>query len=126
MTSRGRFIAVIPDEYVEGLEILEEHLIVDTKEETTAKLEEKLATELNHLLVVEDEGGTTHNEYYRVSIRGTVIEEQNTMTAIMASICLYIAFILISAVGTILAIQSLSDSTKYKYRYQTLQKIRCK
>ena len=78
MTSRGRFIAVIPDEYVEGLEILEEHLIVDTKEETTA---------------------------------------------IMASICLYIAFILISAVGTILAIQSLSDSTKYKYRYQTLQRL---
>ncbi len=123
MTSRGRFIAVIPDEYVEGLEILEEHLIVDTKEETTAKLEEKIDTELKHLLVVEDEDGTTHNEYYRVSVRGTVIEEQNTMTAIMASICLYIAFVLISAVGTILAIQSLSDSTKYKYRYQTLRRL---
>lgn len=41
----------------------------------------------------------------------------------MASICLYIAFILISAVGTILAVQSLSDSTKYKYRYQTLRRL---
>ena len=39
------------------------------------------------------------------------------------SICLYIAFILISAVGTILAVQSLSDATKYKYRYQTLRRL---
>ena len=52
-----------------------------------------------------------------MKVRGTVIEEQNAMTAMMASICLYIAFILVSAVGTILAIQSLSDATKYKYRY---------
>ncbi|HCQ5570270.1 TPA: ABC transporter permease [Clostridioides difficile] len=123
MTSSGRFIAVIPDEYVEGLEILEEHFIVDTKEETTAKLEEKIQAELNHLLVVEDEDGTTHDEYYRVSVRGTAIEEQNSMTAIVASIALYIAFILISAVGTILAVQSLSDATKYKYRYQTLRRL---
>lgn len=121
MNNTGRFTVIVPDEYVQGLEISEEHLIVDTKEETTAKLKEKIDTELKHLLVVEDEDGTTHNEYYRVSVRGTVIEEQNTMTAIMASICLYIAFILISAVGTILAVQSLSDATKYKYRYQTLR-----
>lgn len=45
------------------------------------------------------------------------------MTAMIASLCLYIAFILISAVGTILAIQSLSDSAKYKYRYTTLQRL---
>ena len=31
--------------------------------------------------------------------------------------------ILISAVGTILAVQSLSDSTKYKYRYLTLRRL---
>lgn len=123
MNNTGRFTVIVPDEYVQGLEISEEHLIVDTKEETTAKLKEKIDTELKHLLVVEDEDGTTHNEYYRVSVRGTVIEEQNTMTAIMASICLYIAFILISAVGTILAVQSLSDATKYKYRYQTLRRL---
>ena len=39
MTNNGRFMIVVPDEYVQGLEISEEHLIVDTKEETTAKLE---------------------------------------------------------------------------------------
>lgn len=123
MTNNGRFMIVVPDEYVQGLEISEEHLIVDTKEETTAKLEEKIQNDLKHLLIVADENGESHKEYYRVSVRGTVIEEQNSMTAIVASIALYIAFLLISAVGTILAIQSLSDAAKYKYRYQTLRRL---
>ena len=43
--------------------------------------------------------------------------------AIVVSLFMYIAFILISAVGTILAVQSLSDSTKYKYRYLTLRRL---
>ena len=87
------------------------------------QLEEKIQNDLKHLLIVADENGESHKEYYRVSVRGTVIEEQNSMTAIVASIALYIAFILISAVGTILAIQSLSDAAKYKYRYQTLRRL---
>lgn len=123
MTNTGRFMVVVPDKYVQGLEISEEHLIVDTVEETTAKLQDKIKTKLNHLLVEENEDGTSITEYYRVSVRGSAIEEQNSMTAIVASIALYIAFILISAVGTILAVQSLSDSTKYKYRYQTLRRL---
>lgn len=123
MTNTGRFMVVVPDKYVQGLEISEEHLIVDTAEETTAKLQDKIKTKLNHLLVEENEDGTSITEYYRVSVRGSAIEEQNSMTAMIASIALYIAFILISAVGTILAVQSLSDATKYKYRYQTLRRL---
>ena len=76
-----------------------------------------------HQLCKTDEDGTVYCQYYRLMVRGTAIEEQNTMTAMLASICLYIAFILISAVGTILAIQSLSDAAKYKYRYSTLRRL---
>ena len=123
MTTMGRFVVIVPDEYVQNLEISEQHLIIDTKEETTPQLEKKIEKNLAHLLGNITEDGEENVEYYRVKVRGTVIEEQNAMTAMMASICLYIAFILVSAVGTILAIQSLSDATKYKYRYQTLQKL---
>lgn len=123
MTNTGRFVVVVPDKYVQGMGIAEEHLIVDTKEDTNAKLKEKIEIELHHLLQIVNEDGTVDNENYRVSVRGAVIEEQNSMTAMVASIALYIAFILISAVGTILAIQSLSDATKYKYRYQTLRRL---
>ena len=101
----------------------ERHLIVDTAEETDTKLGDKIKQNMKHRLVTVNEEGETVAEYYRVSVRGEAIEEQNTMTAMVASICLYIAFILISAVGTVLAIQSLSDSTKYQYRYQTLKRL---
>ena len=123
MNNCGEFMVIVPDEYVEGLEIAERHLIVDTKEETAAKLKDKMAAELEHLLVVTDADGDTHREVYRINVRGVAVEEQNSMTAMMASICLYIAFILISAVGTILAVQSLSDAAKYKYRYTTLRRL---
>lgn len=123
MNNTGRFTVIVPDKYVSGLEISEKHLIADTKEDTTSKLEEKIKTDLNHLLVTKNDDNETIREYYRVNVRGTAVEEQNTMTAMIASLCLYIAFILISAVGTILAIQSLSDSAKYKYRYTTLQRL---
>ena len=41
----------------------------------------------------------------------------------MAFILLYIAFIFTAIVATILAIQALSDSTKYKYHYSILSKL---
>ncbi|MDO5411175.1 MAG: ABC transporter permease [Lachnospiraceae bacterium] len=119
----GRFMVIVPDESVKGLEILERHLLVDTKEDTNAELREKIVTKLGHLLTETDEDGEVHNEQYRVNVRGVAVEEQNTMTAMMAGLCLYIAFILISAVGTILAVQSLSDAAKYRYRYRTLQRL---
>ena len=45
------FAVIVPDKYVSGLEISEKHLIADTKEDTTSKLEEKIKTDLNHLLL---------------------------------------------------------------------------
>lgn len=119
----GNFIVIVPDSYVRGLEISEQHLIIDTVEETDAQLREKIKQDLNHRLVTVNDDGETVAQYYRLSVRGTAIEEQKAMTAIIASLFMYIAFILISAVGTILAVQSLSDSTKYKYRYLTLRRL---
>ena len=69
------------------------------------------------------DNGEINDESYRVNVRGAEIEQQKAMVAIVASLFMYIAFILISAVGTILAVQSLSDSTKYKYRYLTLRRL---
>ena len=42
---------------------------------------------------------------------------------ITAFVCFYLALIFTAVVGTILAIQSLSDSTQYKYRYNVLNKL---
>ena len=45
------------------------------------------------------------------------------MTAMISAICIYMAFIFSATAGTILAITSLSESTKYKYRYQVLSRL---
>lgn len=123
INNSGYFVLIVPDSYVQDLEISEQHLIIDTVEETDAKLREKIKQDLNHRLVAVNDDGEKNVQYYRVFVRGSAIEEQNAMTAIIASLFMYIAFILISAVGTILAVQSLSDSTKYKYRYLTLRRL---
>ncbi|MZK25654.1 FtsX-like permease family protein [Dorea longicatena] len=81
------------------------------------------ARTMQHQLVKVDENGEINDESYRVNVRGAEIEQQKAMVAIVVSLFMYIAFILISAVGTILAVQSLSDSTKYKYRYLTLRRL---
>ena len=123
ITNIGRFVVVLPDKYVQGLEVSENHLIIDTKEETDAELENKIKEDMQHQLVKVDENGEINDESYRVNVRGAEIEQQKAMVAIVVSLFMYIAFILISAVGTILAVQSLSDSTKYKYRYLTLRRL---
>ena len=74
MTTMGRFVVIVPDEYVQNLEISEQHLIIDTKEETTPQLEKKIEKKLAHLLGNITEDGEENVEYYRVKVRGTVIE----------------------------------------------------
>ena len=59
---------------------------------------------MQHQLVKVDENGEINDESYRVNVRGAEIEQQKAMVAIVVSLFMYIAFILISAVGTILAV----------------------
>lgn len=123
ISNEGYFVLVLPDECTEGLEVAESHLIVDTKEETTLALRDKLRERMAWHLVRTDENGDRHEQFYRFQVRGAAREESNTMVAMVSSICLYIAFIFISTVGTILAIQSLSDASKYRYRYTVLSRL---
>lgn len=123
MFNTGYFVIVIPDNYTQSLNVSENHLVVDTEEETTTSLREKIINDMQHQLIKTNKDGKEIKEYFRIGVRGFAIEEQNSMTGMIASICLYIAIILLSVVGTILAIQSLSDATKYKCRYLTLRRL---
>lgn len=123
INNNSPFVMVLPDRYVNDLEVSESHLIVDTEEETTASLEKKIEEQMSYHLCKTDDEGEVSNEYYRIMVRGAAVEEQNTATAIVSSVCLYLAFIFVAVVGTIFAVQSLSDSTKYRYRYLTLRRI---
>ena len=66
---------------------------------------------------------STAKFYISISYHKDLLSIDTRIFTPSASLFMYIAFILISAVGTILAVQSLSDSTKYKYRYLTLRRL---
>ena len=118
------YIIIVPDETIKDLPSNNSHLILNTKEKTT----EEFAKEL---LLLSNPDFCEKNDYgYEICyslanlvVRGQEIANNKGMLTICSFVCFYIAFIFISVVGTILAIQSLSDSTKYKYRYTVLKKL---
>lgn len=121
--SNTDYTIIVPDEAVRNLETNESNLVVNTVEKTKTELKEKIKTKLKDYLTFIDDDGRTVNTSYNVMVKGELIEETNTMTMMISTICIYMAFIFIASVGTIIAIQSLSDSNKYKYRYKVLSNL---
>ena len=118
------FVIVVPDEAVDGLTIEETRLIVNTKEETTEKFAKELTSYIAPDICEETiDGATVCYSLANITIRGQEKSNNNGFVTITSFVCFYIAFIFIAVVGTILAIQSLSDSTKYQYRYRVLSKL---
>ena len=111
------------DQYVRDLEPVESHLVIDTEEETTADLQEKIVKEMSWHLTYTNKFGDVTNQNYKVTVRGQIVEEGNSMLAIVSSLCLYLAFIFLSTAGTILAVQALSDASRHKYRYTVLSRL---
>ena len=122
LTNAG-YAVVVPDDAIHGLGIYQYFMAIDTKEDTSAELEKKLVEALRSDLCEVDEEGHEFCSTYRINIRGTTLEESNVMSAIVTAICVYMSFIFSAIVGTILAIQTLSDSTKYNYRYMVLKRL---
>ena len=108
---------------MQDLEPAESHLVIDTVEETTADLKKKITDEMSWHLTYTDESGDAVDQNYKVTVRGQIVEEGNSMLAIVSSLCLYLAFIFLSTAGTILAVQALSDSSRHKYRYTVLSRL---
>lgn len=118
------FVVVVPDEAVDGLTIEETRLIVNTKEETTEEFAKELTSYIAPDICNETiDGETVCYSLANITIRGQEKANNNGFVTITSFVCFYIAFIFIAVVGTILAIQSLSDSTKYQYRYRVLSKL---
>lgn len=118
------YVMVVSDEVVNNLKINSTHLIVNTTKPTTEKFANELVNMKENELCEEDEAG--FNICYALSnitVRGMEEANNNSFITITAFLCFYISFIFIAIVGTILAIQALSDSSKYKYRYLVLNKL---
>ncbi len=124
--SRGSsYIVIVPDQVItDNFEVINQITMIDTKEETTEQFSERMHEKFPPKVYVED--GDTYQtliSIQQVTIRGEVLSENRSMATILTFSLMYLAFIFIAVVGTILSIQSLSDSAKYRYRYITLHKL---
>ena len=65
----------------------------------------------------------TDEKLGNVITKGQRMSEAKSFYAIVSFLAFYVALIFIMATATLLAIQQLSDSEKYKYRYELLKKL---
>lgn len=105
--------------------------LVATTEEMT---DEKFYDELCNFILTEEKqmtgdfNGEEHEYTMEVSLgnvqtKGERMSQAKSFYAIISFLAFYIALVFVMATATLLAIQQLSDSEKYKYRYELLKKL---
>ena len=105
-------------------------LVVQTEETT----DEKFYDDLCEFIIKKEEqrteeiNGELQNynveiSFGNVQTKGQRTAEAKSFYAIISFLAFYIALIFVMATATLLAIQQLSDSEKYKYRYELLKKL---
>lgn len=110
------FLIVIPDNVAKNMQVVTELYAFDTKEETKESDNTKLG-------YYEFKDGDSYFSYFPVTVRGYYESSNKTAMTIFSFSLLYVSIIFITVVGTILSIQTLSDSNKNKYQYKLLKKL---
>lgn len=101
---------------------------------TESMTDEKFYQELSNYIIKQDreivgevngeeQEYTMQIELGNVKTKGERMSESKSFYAIISFLAFYIALIFVMATATLLAIQQLSDSEKYKYRYELLKKL---
>lgn len=115
------YFIIVPDDAVENMKIIDRFIVINTEEETTKEFYENMCRDVGKN-IDKNNSGYDYAEY-SIRVKGDIIAQNKSGLVIIAFILLYVAFIFTAIVATILAIQALSDSTKYKYHYSILSKL---
>ena len=115
------FFVIVPDNAVLNMKILDRFIMMNTAEPTTEKLYNDICKYVENNIT--DKKDKSDFYAYNLDIKGEIVSENRSVLTIFSFILFYIAFIFTAIVATILAIQTLSDSTKYKYHYSILSKL---
>ena len=113
------FIIIIPDGVAKNMQVVTELYVFNTKDETT----EEDNTKLEEIGYYEFPNGNYIARYFPLTVRGYMEAMNKSAMTIFSFSLLYLSFIFITVVGTILSIQTLSDSNKNKYQYKLLEKL---
>ncbi len=136
------YCIVVPD-YMEQLllneqietrkdgDLIYNHKLAVTTEEITTQdfargLEELIPRE--EFTITSEYGGERYEHAIERGLayfhtKGERLSEAKSFYAIISFLAFYVALIFVMATATLLAIQQLSDSEKYKYRYELLKKL---
>lgn len=109
------FVVIVADEIAETLPVYHTCLAMETKKPVSSK----------DTQVIEDFifSERVDNGIDAFSTNGAV-EASRTSTVVIFSFALfYLALIFVCVAATVLAVQQLSDASKYRYRYQVLSKL---
>ena len=118
------YLVIVPDEKMYNLEIEDSYLIINTVEETDELLEDELIKATNNELCEEKTDGSLYcYSVASISVKGSYESMNKSTTTILSFVLFYLAFIFTTVTGAILAIHSLNDAEKYKYRFQVLSKL---
>ena len=115
------YFIIVPDDAIENMKIIDRFIVINTEEETTKEFYENMCRDVGKN-IDKNNSGYDYAEY-DIGVKGHIIAENKSGLVTIAFILLYVAFIFTAIVATILAIQALSDSTKYKYHYSILSKL---
>ncbi|MDF2542577.1 MAG: bceB 3 [Herbinix sp.] len=117
------YFIVIPDAIAQSLEI--RHLVyaVDTEGDTTSQDYEGLS-KLNQERMIENEDGSAlllvRDDIY---VKGALLAENRSIFTIFTFSLFYLGLVFMCVAATILAVQQLSDSLRYKFRYKVLSNL---
>lgn len=130
----GDYVIVIPDESAGSLLPCYKELAVDIKGKAPAGLGDRLdaLNEEEDAYGYPEIGGTEKSCYGSDQIivygginlvRDNLIPEIKYMLSSIVFPCFYLGFVFVCVALTVLSVQQLSDSAKYRFRYDVLRKI---
>ena len=131
----GDYIIVVPDERIQQMTPYYSELAVSVKKKVPDNLQNKLDDlsdkhdYAGHTYMEEDDdnvcyGTDTIVTYAAVNlVRENASAEVRYMMSCITFPCMYIGLVFLCIALTVLSVQQLSDSAKYRFRYQVLSKI---
>lgn len=128
----GDYVIVVPDHIIEKMTPFYSELAVDLNEKAPKDLSQKLDDLREELSFGDQEqkennwcfGSDTVVTYAAVNlVRDNAIPEVRYMLSAIIFPAFYVGLVFVCVALTVLSVQQLSDSTKYRFRYDVLRKL---
>lgn len=114
------YIVIIPDQRAINLPVCSSLTVINTTENTTSNTYETMLNEVGGG-VVDSKNEITYEA--SIHVKGDLLLENRSLTTILLFSLIYLAFVFIAVVGTVLSIQTLSAAIKERQNYLILKKL---